>query len=118
MLSKLFGMEPPLSEPPIPKHIEEQRKYGAPFYCGTAYCGHSTIDAAAHCWNNKCEALRRIRAESEELRKAGQQDQADMLEQAESARYFPERNPNNWPINRSSREMQREYIERAIKETT
>jgi hypothetical protein len=101
----------------IPEHIEEQRKHGPPFYCGTAYCGHERIEAAAACWRAKCEALARIRAEAQELRNKGKESEATALEQAESARYFPERDPNNWPINRSSSEMQREYIEKAERES-
>jgi secreted trypsin-like serine protease len=98
---------------PIPEHIENQRKSGGPFYCGTAFCGHSTIKAAAKCWNTKCEALARIKSEANELRKSGKNSEAEILEISETAKYYPEQNPNNWPINRSVREMQREYIQRA-----
>jgi hypothetical protein len=39
---------------PIPEHIEKQRRQGPPYYCGTAFCGHHTIRAAAECWQQHC----------------------------------------------------------------
>lgn len=129
LLMAPFAAKPPKMETPansvpspivdtefIADHIERQRNQGPPFYCGTAFCGHSTIIAAAKCWNRKCEALERINSEADELRKAGKNREAFEFIRTESARYYPELNSDNWPINRSSREMQREYIEKAKSE--
>ena len=70
-----------------------------PFYCGTAFCGHSTKKAARECWKRKLRAF-------EELRAAGKNPYDDPS-------LYPERDPANWPINRASVAMQAEYIEKA-----
>jgi hypothetical protein len=87
-----------------------------PFYCGTAFCGHSTKKAARECWKKKCDAIDAIIAEANSLREAGKNDEAAKVE-GRAKRYYPELNPENFPINRSSAAMQTEYIERAQKES-
>ena len=98
---------------PVTQHIEVQREQGPPFYCGTAFCGHHTIKAAEKCWQDKCAALERIKIEAAALHNAGKHAEACQMEDSETARYYPERDRNNWPINRSSAEMQLEYLKKA-----
>ncbi len=96
-----------------------------PFYCGTAFCGHSTKKAARECWKNKCDAIQKIREPIEKecaaLREQGKYEEAERLyvfgASAQINKFYPERDPANWPCNRSSADMQREYIERAKRES-
>lgn len=115
MIKQLFGVGGVTI--PMPEHIENQKRNRAPFYCGTAFCSHSTMRAAAECWQAKMGALDGIRAECKKVREQGkgQGQEAFLLEMsgADRTRYYPELDPNNWPINRSSQEMRREYIEKA-----
>ena len=94
-------------------HLVGQKQ--APFYCGTPFCGHSTKRAARECWKRKCDAVNSIRAEVEALRNAGRMREAAIVELRAEV-YYPERNPANWPINRSLIDLQRDYIERAKEE--
>lgn len=100
-----------------PFHIERQRKQGPPFYCGTAFCGHHTLRAAAECWQAKGDALDKMRAEVKALRESGEdRERVDQYVEWGLDKLYPERVEANWPINRSSAELRREYIERAAKE--
>lgn len=87
-------------------HLVGQKE--PPFYCGTAFCGHGSKKAARECWRKKCSAIKTILIEAEALRRAGKNDEAVLIERSIDA-YYPERNPSNWPINRSSAEMRAEY---------
>jgi len=100
-----------------PEHIEDQRARGAPFYCGTAFCGHATIEGAVKCWQAKSEAINAVSVEFNRLLKEGKRDEAFTVLAAGNIKNYPELNPANWPINRSSSEMQAEYLRRAKKET-
>lgn len=123
-LEKLFGKKTQIQSPleeaelngPRFSHIDRQRKNNGPFYCGTAFCGHRTIKAAKECWQAKCHALEKIREEAEILRKQGKIREALDFQQAQSSQYYPERDSRNWPVNRSSCDMQREFIERTKNE--
>ena len=108
---------PSTPDTPIPEHIERQRKQGPPFYCGTAFCGHHTLHAAAGCWRRKSDVLDKMRTEVKALRESGEDRVAQYVEGLGLDKVYPERVEANWPINRSSAELQREYIERAEKET-
>lgn len=56
----------------IPSHIERQRQYGPTFWCGTAFCGHETIDEAADCWERRCVAVAKMQAEFKRLEQSGE----------------------------------------------
>lgn len=96
-------------------HIESQSKNGPPFYCGTAFCGHSTITAAKKCWQKKCDEMKTFNERFVQLLNNNDPEGLKDLER-DTAHFFPERNPANWPCNRSSADLQREYVERAKSE--
>jgi hypothetical protein len=100
LFRKLVAVVAPNEDEGYNDHMVGQTQ--GPFYCGTAFCGHSTKKAARDCWQRKRDAC-------EEQRKAGKNPYDDSA-------LYPERDPKNWPINRSSAAMQAEYIERAKKE--
>lgn len=105
LLRRLFfgrarNLEPKNEDEGYNDHMVGQTN--GPFYCGTAFCGHSTKRAARECWKKKCDAFDAIRS-------AGGNPYDD-------EKLYPERNPANWPINRSSAAMQGEYVQRAREE--
>jgi hypothetical protein len=56
-----------------------------PFYCGTAFCGHSTKKAARACWKKKCDAIDAINDEEKTLREAGKDDEAERVSRKRDA---------------------------------
>jgi hypothetical protein len=118
-LLRLFTPKEPVApkEPDVPEHIERQRKQGPPFYCGTAFCGHSTIQAAAECWQRHCARWEETEAQFQRFLDAGKTEEARAFQKGAEQILRPELNPVNWPINRSSEAMQAEYIERANAES-
>jgi len=102
LLRKLFSAVVPSAVVPNEDEGYNDHMVGqthGPFYCGTAFCGHSTKKAARACWKKKCDTFA-------EMQKAGKNPYNDVT-------LYPELDPANWPINRSSSEMRSEYIERA-----
>lgn len=85
---------------PVTNKLENSEDYGytdhmvgqeaAPFYCGTAFCSHSTKAAARACWKNKCDAVDEIRKQADNARKKGNFDEAYRLEVIEMSKYYPE----------------------------
>lgn len=119
----LFGSKKPLAQlkailkdedEGYSDHLVGQKE--GPFYCGTIFCGHSTKKAARQCWADKLAAIKRIADERDALFAQGKFAEGQRLEAAEMGRLYPESNPDNWPCNRSSREMQRETLEKWAKE--
>jgi hypothetical protein len=137
-ISKLLHLTPPLQAVATKKdhkfgHIVKRR--GQPFYCGTAFCGHTTRQAAESCWARHCATLEELNRpvkelfdEADCLRLTGQSEAAQakrrdamnlMVTNSNSPAMrglFPELDSRNWPINRDVRQMQNEYISRAIRE--
>lgn len=105
LLDRLFRRRKPEPPTPAPEHIERQQR--APFYCGTAFCGHATKVAATACWQLKCAALKLVKEQCVPGSKEYE---------AELDRLYQERVASNWPINRSSAVMRHEYVERAKEE--
>ena len=101
----------------IPEHIKTQHRQGPPFYCGTAFCGHSTMKAAAECREQKCARRKEVQAKFYAIEATGDLEGAIAFMQEANRDLYPEMDPNNWPINRSSASMQAQYIERAKKES-
>jgi hypothetical protein len=64
-------------------HMVGQKR--GPFYCGTAFCGHSTKQAARACWKKKCDAIDAINAEEKALLLAGKKEQAERVSRKRDA---------------------------------
>ena len=100
----------------IPDYLKEQKH--APYYCGTAFCGHNTKRAAALCWQKHCIACDALQADLEKALKVGGNDAYIALYNQRIASVFPKEDPTNWPINRSSIDMQNEYLNRVAQESS
>ena len=95
-----------------------------PFYCGTAFCGHHTKKAARECWARHCARCQAFQEKESALRAQGRREEVRaMYTVVGNVAYpkvgggsFPEHDPKNWPCNRASSELQREYLERARRE--
>jgi hypothetical protein len=110
------GASPPATAADlIPGHIERQRAQGPPFYCGTAFCGHHTMKAAAECWNIHAASVRRLQAEEAAAIQARDATSLQRI-RAEQDRLYPQNDPRNYPVNRSRAELVREYTDRAARE--
>ena len=146
MIKKVFhmafgGTSAPDPEPPIPEVIARQKN--APYYCGTAFCGHATKKAAAECSARRTAAINAFNKHLSALEDEGRREEAyrtmftvvgcmgypitdpsrwPALRSGEvpsptlAFNAYPEADPRNWPVNRSKSEMQREFVQRAQKE--
>jgi hypothetical protein len=115
-LLKYFSHPPDVNEDEgYHDHMVGQKT--GPFYCGTAFCGHSTKKAARECWKRAGDRHNELTEKLESLMKLGKSYwEAYALVESGFNELHPEDNPKNWPCNRSSAEMQAEFLNRASQE--